>query len=275
MRQLAAIVLLFSFGCADADSPVEPTPPAPAPEPLTFSLGGDVRDTASRPLTDASVTVVDGPRAGTTTMTDNAGRFSMPGTFTQFAITVMASKEGYSREARTFPLSRVPVQGEFHNLGFSFRLEPLAPSANLAGVYTLTLTADNACTALPEEARTRTYTASLVSQWRATTFVGTLSGARIVPVPMWAPYFEIGVADDFARLDLRFVEQLNDGTYLAIGGGTASPVGPSGITAPLNAQFVRCRNQPSWAPGEYWWCGADVQGDECASINNQLTLLRR
>ena len=142
-------------------------------------------------------------------------------------------------------------------------------------MYTLTLTADNACTTLPEEARTRTYTASLVSRWRATTFVGTLSDARIVPVPLWAPYFEIGVADDFASLALRFVEQLSDGTYLAIEGGTASPVGPSGITAPFNAHFVRCRNQPAWAPGEYWWCGADVQGDECASSNNQLTLLRR
>ena len=273
MRQLAAIVLLFSLGCADANSPVEPTPPAPAPEPLTFSLAGTVRDTVGRPLKDATVAVVQGPRAGTTTITDDGGRYSMPGTFTQSSITLIASKEGYSPQAWTFPPRGRPVEGGIW--GFSFSLEPLAPSANLAGEYTLTLTADNACTTLPEAARTRTYTASIISGSRATTFVGTLSDARIVEVPLWGSYFEIRVADDFANLELRFVEQLNDGTYLAIGGGTASTVGPSGITAPLNAQFVRCRNQPSWAPGEYWWCGADVQGDECASINNQLTLLRR
>jgi hypothetical protein len=273
MRHLAAIVLLFSFGCADDKSPIEPTPSAPAPAQLTFSLAGDVRDTASRPLKGASVAVVDGPRAGTTTTTDDAGRFSMPGTFTQSAMTVIASKEGYSSATWSFPIPGRPMQGG--NWGISFRLEPLAPSANLAGEHTLTLTTDKACTKLPEAARTRTYTASIVSRWRATTFVGTLSDARIVPVPFWAPYFEIGVADDFANMSLRFVEQLSDGTYLAVDGGAAGSVGPSGITAPFNAHFVRCRNQPAWAPGEYWWCGADVQGDECASSNNQLTLVRR
>ena len=160
-------------------------------------------------------------------------------------------------------------------MGLSFRLAPLAPSANLAGEYTLTVTTNNACTQLPAEARTRTYTASLVSRGRATTFVGTLRDARIVPVPFWSAYFQIEVANDFANGSLRFIEQLSDGSYLAIEGGTAASVGPSGITAPFNAHFVRCHNQPAWAPGEYWWCGADVQGDECASSDNQLTLVRR
>jgi carboxypeptidase family protein len=274
MRHLAAIVLLLSLGCADGKSPVEPTPSPPVPAQVTFTLQGDVRDTASRPLKGASVTVVDGPRASTTAMTDDAGRFSMPGTFTQSAITLVASKEGYSPQTWNVPTSRGPVRDG--NWGFSFRLEPLAPSVNLAGEYTLTLTADRACTRLPEEARTRTYMASLAAApWRAITFVGTLSGARIVSVPMWPPFFQIGVADDFADVSLSFVEQLSDGTYLAIEGGTSASVGPSGITAPFNAHFVRCRNQPAMSPGEYWWCGADVQGDECQSISNQLTLVRR
>jgi hypothetical protein len=115
----------------------------------------------------------------------------------------------------------------------------------------------------------------MVPGGRSTSFVGTLSDARLVSVPLWAPYFEIRVAREFARTDLSLVEQLTDGTYLAILGGTAAPVGPLGITARFNAQFLRCRNQPAWAPGEYCWCGADIQGDECASIDNQLTLVRR
>jgi carboxypeptidase family protein len=268
MRHLAAIALVFSLGCADGKSPVDPTPSA-----LTFSLAGDVRDTASRPLKGASVVVVDGPRAGAATTTDDAGRFSIPGTFTQSALTVIASKEGYSPATWSFPRPGLPMQGG--NWGLSFSLEPLAPSANLVGEYTLTLTTDTACTRLPEMARTRSYTASIVSGWRATTFVGTLSDARIVPVPIWAPSFQAGVADDFADLSLGLVEQLSDGTYLAISGGAAARVEPSGITAPFNAQFVRCRDQPTMAPGEYWWCGGDVQGDECASSNHQLMLIRR
>src|SRR5687768_14419244 len=152
MRHSGAVMLLFSLACADANSPVEPTPSAPAPAQLTFSLAGDVSDTASRPLKGASVAVVDGPRAGAATETDDAGRFSMPGTFTQSAITVIASKEGYSPATRSFPTPGRPMQGG--NWGFSFRLEPLAPSANLSGEYTLTLTTDKACTRLPEAART-------------------------------------------------------------------------------------------------------------------------
>ena len=198
----------------------------------------------------------------------------MPGTFTQSAITVVASKDAYSPETWNFPTPGRPAEGG--QWGFAFRLEPLAPSANVAGEYTLTLTTDKACTRLPEEARTRTYMASLAATpWRASTFVGTLSGARIVSVPMWPPFFQIGVADDFADVSLSFVEQLSDGTYLAIEGGTSASVGSSDITAPFNAHFVRCPNQPAMSPGDYWWCGADVPGDECQSSNNQLTLVRR
>ena len=160
-------------------------------------------------------------------------------------------------------------------MGVGFYLQPNGPSANLAGAYTLTVTADRACTSLPDEARTRTYTATLVPASLPATFRGTLSDARIVSVPIWYPFFEIGVAGDFANVSLGFVEQLSDGTYLAIEGRTAASIGPLGITAPFNAHLVRCLNQPDMSPGEYWWCGADVQGDECSSAANQLTLVRR
>jgi hypothetical protein len=155
-----------------------------------------------------------------------------------------------------------------------FILQPHGPSPNIAGVYTLTLTADSACTNLPDEARTRTYTATIVPGYRSTTFVGRLSDARIVS-SLFSPYFEIGIAGDFANMSVGIVEQLGETTYLAIEGGVAASVGPSGITAPFNAYFLHCPSEPAWSAGEYWWCGADVQGDECASSNNQLTLVRR
>ena len=275
--RMIGLLLLFSLGCGDGVSPTQPTQSAATSTPQEFSLSGAVADTAFRSLGGSRVEVIGGSRAGTFTTTDTNGRFFMPGSFTD-TVTIRATSDGYQPETTTVPPPSFvppPPSGEVRRWDVYLTLQPHGPSANLAGEYTLTLTADNACTTLPEQARTRTYTVSIVSRGRATTFVGTLGDARIVPVPVWAPYFEIGVAGDFARMSLSFVEQLSDGTYLAVEGGTAAPVGPSGITAPFNAHFLHCHNQPAMAPGEYWWCGADVQGDECATGNNQLTLVRR
>ena len=49
----------------------------------------------------------------------------------------------------------------------SFSLAPHGQSANIAGLYTLTFTADSACTNLPDEARTRTYAATIGSRLTA------------------------------------------------------------------------------------------------------------
>lgn len=280
MRHLGAVVLLFSLGCGDGKSPVQPTPSPVAPTPQVFSLSGSVRDTASRPLGGSRVEVIDGQRASMVTTTDETGRFSMPGTFTG-TVTVTASKDGYVPETTTVPPNLPPNRplppplppGEVRRWDFSFSLEPHGPSANIAGVYTLRLTADSACTNLPDEARTRTYTATIVPGYRSTTFVGRLSDARIVS-SLFSPYFAIGIAGDFANMSVRFVEQLGD-TYLAIDGGAAASFGPSGITTPFNGSFLHCPTEPASAGGEYWWCGAGIEGVECNSSNHQLTLVRR
>lgn len=280
MRYLGAVVLLFSVACGDGKSPVQPTPPPIAPTPEVFSLSGSVRDTASRPLGGARVEVIDGQRASVVTTTDETGRFSMPGTFTG-TVTITVSKDGYVPETATVPIPPpnrplpppLPA-GEVRRWDMSFSLQPHGPSANMAGEYTLTLTADSACTNLPDEARTRTYTATIVPGYRSTTFVGRLSDARIVS-SLFSPYVAIGIAGDFANMSVRFVERLGETTYLAIDGGAAASFGPSGITAPFNSYFLHCPTEPAWAPGEYWWCGAAVQGVECNSANNQLTLIRR
>ena len=290
MRHLAAVVLLFAVACEDGKSPVQPTPstpvsPQPAP-PLVFSLSGSVQDTASRPLAGARVEVIAGDRSGTFETTDSNGRFKMPGTFTG-TVTLAGSKDGYHQEWQTLPypqtLRRLPSVPENLNLWTNLSLQPDGPPANIAGEYTLTITADRSCATLPDEVRTRTYSATIVPGGRPTAFQGRVSGARFIlespcvgrsPESCIHNYFELGMAGDFARFWTRIMEQLSETIYLVIDGGFSASFGPSGIAAPLNAQFLYCPVSPVWTAGEYWACPIDT-GVDCSSIGHQLTLVPR
>jgi hypothetical protein len=290
MRHLASVVLLFSLGCGDAKPPVQPTPPPVTPPPHEFSLSGWVGDTASRPLGGSSVKVVDGPRAGTVVTTDEAGRFSMPGTFTG-TIRVTASKDGYVSATNTvtvpplgLPFPPAPPPGEVIRWGTGFALEPLGPSLNIAGLYTLTLTADGACTDLPTEVRARTYTATVVTT-ASSHFVASLSDARFLSPTPWCnarpPWLTcsyntigIGIAGDFAHVGVGIVEQLGETTYLWIGAGSQTSFGPTGITAPLSGTFLYCPSEPFLIDQGAWACRAN-DGVQCDSENHQLTLVRR
>ena len=93
MRHLATAALLFTFGCKDGTTPVQPTPSvatAPPDTSLVYSLSGSVQDTASRPITGSRVEVIAGDRLGAVETTDRNGRSRLPGTFTG-AVTVLAS----------------------------------------------------------------------------------------------------------------------------------------------------------------------------------------
>ena len=233
---LVAVPLLF-FGCADAKSPVEPTPPPAVPPALQeFRLSGAVSDAAWRPLKGSRVEVIDGPRAGTVATTGEAGRFSMPGTFTG-NVTVTASKDGYTPETR--PVLAQGYPSPPGNAGGSweiaFSLGPLGPPANIAGVYTLTLTADRACTNLSDNARTRSYVATILPGAKSTSFLARLSDARFVSA---YNQLEIGIAGDFAGIgNWDIVEQLQDATFLVVAGRAAGSFGSSGITAPFDGYF--------------------------------------
>lgn len=285
---------LSVLGCGDGESPVGPTPPVqttPPPVPPAFQdfrLSGSVSDTASRPLAGSQVEVIDGPRAGTSATTDESGRFSMPGTFTG-NITLTASKDGYQRETRpVLPRGAPPPSGNpggSWSWSMGFLLEPLGPRVNIAGEYVLTFTADSACPDLPAEARTRTYTATIVPGLSSSSFGGSLSGARFLPIvpcppgPISSPpsctynSFRIGMAGDFARISLRpIVEQLSESTYLVVAGEVETSFDRPEITAPLDGFFQYCSGEPVLTLGEYWECEDSVQ---CDSRVHRLTLVRR
>jgi hypothetical protein len=277
---------LMLFACGDRQSPLQPTstPTAVAPAFQDFRLSGAVVDTASRPLSDAKVEVTDGPRAATFTMTDSAGRFSMPGTFTG-NITIAASKNGYARATR--PLHQfgpTPSGAAGGAWEVYFSLAPLGPSVDVSGVYTLTLAADSACPDWPAVARTRTYTARIARNGGSNSFLATLGDGRFfstVPCPAGRPpetctynRFGIGTAGDYANIQMGIVEQLGDAAYLVVSAGTAGLFDPSGISWPLDGELQYCPNEPVLIDQGTWSCQGTA-GVLCDSHQHQLTLVRR
>jgi hypothetical protein len=168
-------IVTIAVGCGGAKSPAQPTPVPAAP--VQFSLFGWVRDTALRPLAGVRVEVVEGPLAGESAPTDAAGRFDLPGTFSDTAV-VRAAKDGYVPSTKSYQARGAGRQA------IDLILELTIPSVNIAGDYAITFTADASCSAgLPDAARTRTYAVVVSSlsnspgQYRA-----VLGGATFFPV---------------------------------------------------------------------------------------------
>jgi hypothetical protein len=208
----------------------------------------------------------------------------MPGLFTG-TITVRASKDGYVSDTNTFPSHGAVLPGG-EGVEMQLYLQPLGPNADITGVYTLTLTTDSACTNLPSELRTRTYTATIAAG-RPGSFFATLSDARFhstVPCPPGRPpetctynRFGIGIAGDFATIYFGFIEQLSETTYLVLSAGAGVSVGPTGITAPLDGEFLYCPTEPFLIDQGTWACpsGAGVQDAHCESDRHEFALVRR
>ena len=157
--------------------------PAPQPAPRftaeLLPIYGYVDDTAFRPIAGVSVQIIDGPQAGTTTSSDAGGRFSYDGTFTSPGRRCGPRKDGYTTATRT----TLRLTDGHAYAGFS--LASVTPPVAVAGNYTLTISADTACTALPEDVRTRTYRAVVIanpySSTPGTSFNGTVAGGQFAP----------------------------------------------------------------------------------------------
>jgi carboxypeptidase family protein len=287
-RQLLQIVLAFALacglaGCSRSSAPSAPTPPPAAspgvPQSNQMQMAGTVSDSAFRPLGGATVEVVDGPQAGRSTITSARGEFSLSGAFddtTRFR----ATKEGHVPLTSTLQPHCAPCNP---NRWIHFYLPLLVPSADIAGNYTLTVTADGACAAFPSAVRT--YAATLVpvrtSHHPANTFYeGTVSGAEFL---QGYNSFSIGVAGDYftgwfgdLHGDPGLVEQVAATTYFALGGEVAGSVtGGSTITGALDGFIDSCELQA--AMGSRYNCtpGPVAIRAQCYSRNHRLTLARR
>ena len=280
------LLALAAAGCDGSDStrtPLAPSPqpapvPPPTPPPSPPVLNGQVADTAFRPLRGARVAVLDGPHTGTSTTTDASGQFSLPGTFdssTRFG----AELEGYTTATRTWTQCATCSRPW---LGFALEL-PTPPVA-VAGEYSVTFIADNKCTDVPAEWRSRTYTATMAplppfpGSPADTTFGLTLNEGAFLP---YHNMILVGVAGNvvamwFGGHGPSVVEQVAPNTYLGFDGAievvATEPL--QSVTASFTGFFDYCAlGSPM---GEFYNCPVGALArSECQSSNHQLIVTRR
>jgi hypothetical protein len=130
----------------------------------TFRLGGTITDAGS-PVADARLEVTSGTGRGLATTTDSLGQYKLYGVSGDTVIRI--SKSGY----RTLE-HRIAVTTH-QTLNLQLPLAGTLP--NVAGTYTLTVTASGSCSMLSEEVKRRSYTAVVTQNGGAVEV--TLSGA--------------------------------------------------------------------------------------------------
>jgi hypothetical protein len=285
------LALALSLAACSAPAPSAPSPVSQAQVPVLsplVSVSGGVVDTAFRPLPGAKIEILDGPLAGTSTMSDSESRFTLTGPFDR-ATRFQATKNAHGAITRT---ANVFCDRDCYG-ALEFDLPVLDPPTNIRGNYTLTFRADPACTDLPDEARIRTYAATIASSsdpdFAANThLIVTLSGATFVG---GYQQFTVGVAGDqigvFANGadSAAVVEQLARSTYVAFSGAgsaIATPGDPA-ITASFDGWIEYCAVRSPI--GSRYNCGTLDNGQlipgeriaygQCASKNHQLILTRR
>ena len=282
------LALLVASACVSCGSSNPITGPSADPPQRTVS--GSVQDAAFRALAGAQVAIV-GTRLSTVTGAD--GSFQLRGGISS-PLTVRVGKEGYVTETRAVdwpPCTTLPGSAQClvpTQIGMLFRLESREQAVDILGDYTATLSADNACSDLPSEARSRTYNASIVPFGSARTAYWIEIQSPSLP----STAFEAGVTGDFLALrfnsDPGMVEQIAPNTYVAVGGGGSATVVPEAslIAATFDGYIEYCRLKDSSAfPREGCIAGDSALAEptpsqpvnfaRCQSRNHRLTFTRR
>ena len=248
------VLIAFVVGCGDrSPSPIAPDSQSPA----AYRIEGEVRDKLARPLGGAVVTILDGPLAGTTTRTKEAGKFEFrahsPG-----LTTLRASRDGFVSQTQAVRLP--PIPGAV--TGVSFWLESLEPPIGLEyGTYTLAVAVDLAtardwparpdapCAGFPAELTSRSYRAEIKEPpWLSFyTHAVTAEDSTL----RWRDLFAFFVSGSYVGFEMEggawggIYENFPGFRYLEIGGHTKPP-GPatrsgSSISIPFTGAISYCR----------------------------------
>lgn len=279
----------LAAGCSGSPSAISPTAPTPsvvtAPPVVTVPVPGSnqttsvrmirgfVTDTAMRPLAGARVEVLDGVTAGTSVLVDSSGGVVLTGLFDS-ATRFRAIMDGHETLTQTWNCSVPQCQNNAQPwLGFSVR--PLAPPVDLAGDYTLTITAASSCSALPADSRSRSYPVTLTARTREGTadVVGFNGQLHSNEVPEFFRRFGVGVAGDYASISLRsghgdepglveYLESDRSVRFIGSAAGTVSRASASTITLAFDGSI------------EHGF-GQTTPSSQCDSRDHQLLLARR
>jgi len=286
-RLLPIVVTLVAHGLSGCNasqrSPVAPSPgPQPAPQSAAIQVMGIVLDTAFRPLAGATVEVVDGTHAGTSTIANATGEFTFRRTFDD-RTTFRASKDGYVSAAGVLTPTCASCNRSTRFLGFY--LAPPAAPVEIAGDYTLTFTADSACADLPNELRTRTYAAAITALSQQNAPANTIFNVRVSGAQFYRDHvaFSIGVAGNVIAFEFGghgpyVVEQVAPNTYLAFDGRAEMTVGPSPVSTiatSFDSSIEYCERRFEMGSGHSCSPGEAVARAKCVSKNHRLNLTRR
>jgi hypothetical protein len=212
-----------------------------------------VTDRLHRPIAGAIVAILDGAHAGTTGVTDAAGRADLRFE-TAGALTIRASKDGYHTRTQTVS----PYLADGWAWYAPIWLEAVEPPLGLEpGNYTLTISIDlrTATTWMPQ-APCAGFPIELASRnYRITITEASLSQSynRIVraddPTLAWPVLFGFGVAGQFVGFewDDPLTEVLPEFRNLRIGGGapTTEPgvVSGASVSIPFYGSFEYCQTK--------------------------------
>ena len=249
-----------------------------------IEVAGTVRDAAGRTLNSARVEVTEGPQTGLATTTGVNGAFTLRGLFdatTRFR----ATADGHLPSTRPLPVACLPCNPDWW---VHFELEADAPHADMTGAYTVTFSANSSCTNLPDEARTRTYEATVTRAPASTQAAGSKFDVRISNAAMLPPFngFTIGVAGDYVAFDIGdpghsgagLVERLAADRYVTLEGSVVTMVAPAstaGITVPLSGAVAVCELAGVFS--DSYSCGGrgGVSIARCSSSSHQLIMRRQ
>jgi hypothetical protein len=253
------VIAMLAPGCGSTAPALPDVHPLPSGTPgaPVLRLQGAVQGSAYQPLSEVTIEVLTGPSTGLTALTDASGAFSLAGTFDRTE-SLRASKDGYTTAIQPY------------GAHIAFVLRSLAPAVDIRGEYTLTITADPACTTLPDAVRMRSYTALIDGR-------GLVSGATLVDEHgEFATYTD----GDTVMFSTEFhgepwlVEQLGPNEYLGFHGtATATVQAPLGtVSVPFRGYIEHCALT---APATtYASCTPPNRITRCTSENHRLTLTR-
>jgi hypothetical protein len=274
------------LGCDGRHSSLIPSAPSPVfqatpaslppgvPLAVPLPLSGYVSDTAFRFIAGAKVEVIDGSHAGTVTTSDADGFFSYEQK-SESLVTVRATKDGYAPSVAT---SVATSDGRAYVF---LKLSSLTPPVGVAGNYTLTISADPACTALPDEVRTRTYVATVTAgstRGPANTFFnGTLTGGQFYSNIFWVGVFGDYVTISTAGEGPSIVERVGPNRYVAFYGeaGAVARSGTSTVSASYKGSIEYCELKSAIVQSYDCAPALAAVHAECSSNNGLLTLTRR